>query len=87
MTSITVSLDDTQAARLRRIADQRGQTLEQTVQSMLDAALPGAPVPSEVGESTLALAGIIDDASITPLSAREIDELLAAEAAMIHGGE
>lgn len=56
-----------------------GQTLEQAVQSLLEAALPDAPVAQSLG-STLDLAGIIDAPVIAPLSAREIDEVLAAEA-------
>jgi plasmid stability protein len=86
MTSITVRLDDAQAARLKHIADQRGQTLEQTVQSLLVAALPDAQTAQGPMNSTLALAGIVDDALTAPLSAREIDEVLAAEAAGPYGG-
>lgn len=80
MMSITIALDDVQVARLRRFADRHEQTLEQAVQSLIEMALPDASTAQPL-ESTLALVGIIDDPAIAPLSAREIDELLAAEAA------
>lgn len=71
MTSITIALDDAQVERLRRFAEQRGQTLEQAVQSLLDA-LPRDAVAAHPLTSTLDLAGIIDDPSVAPLTAREI---------------
>ncbi|HWE63793.1 MAG TPA: hypothetical protein VHB98_18930 [Chloroflexota bacterium] len=86
MTSITIALDDAQAARLKRYAEQRGQTLEEMVQSLIETALPDALAVQPPG-STLGLAGIIDDPSVTPLSAREIDEVLAADAHEAHASE
>ena len=88
MTSITIALDDEQAERLQRFTEERGQTLEQAVQSLLDRALPetaGKPTnPSPLFTSTLDLAGIIDDPSVAPLTAREIDEILADESLNPH---
>jgi hypothetical protein len=87
MTSITVTLDDAQEARLKHLASQRGQTLEQTAQALLSEALPDAQITRPGVGSTLALAGVIDDANLAPLSARQIDEVLAAANAATHGDE
>lgn len=86
MTSVTIALDDEQAKRLQHFAQEHGQTLEQAIQSLLDSALPGdlRQPSSPTFASTLALAGIINDPSIAPLTAREIDEILADEAVNPH---
>ena len=91
MTAIIITLDDAQIARLQEFARERHQTLDEAIQVLLAQALPNAQgesdrqsspsaQPSSRFPSTLALAGIISDPAITPLTARQIDEILAQEA-------
>lgn len=88
MVTITIALDDAQITQLKRLAEQRGQTLEQMVHDLLDDILL---TPSATGSSTqhrgatLAIAGIIDDPAIRPLTAREIDEVLCASSHGVAG--
>jgi len=88
VTTITLALDDEQVARLRQLAEQRGATVERVAESLLDASLTRQtitiPVTASALPSTLALAGIIIDPTIAPLSAREIDDVLAGEAMNLH---
>lgn len=90
MTSITIALDGARVARLREIADRRGQTVEQVIESLIETLLPQFPDSPDLAStsSTLDLAGIIADPTVKPLTAREIDELLAEEAGGIqHAAE
>lgn len=82
MTSITIALDDARVARLRQLAEQRGETVEQVVQSLLTTLIPSLPDVASGASfgSTLDLAGAIDGPSVRPLTAREIDDILAEEA-------
>lgn len=89
MTTITLALDDQQAARLRQLAEQQGATVEHVAESLLEASLERQAMKtldlmSSALPSTLALAGIITDPTIAPLTAREIDDLLAEEAMNTH---
>jgi len=93
MTTITLALGDRQAARLRQLAERQGATIEQIAESALDAFL--AQQPTELSPSaspaplalpsTLALAGIIADPTVAPLTARELDDILADEGMDTHG--
>jgi hypothetical protein len=90
MTSITIALDDAQIEQLKHLADQRGQTIEDAIHDLLDGLLAeeeAAMSGTGVHGATLALAGAIDDPTIRPLTAREIDELLADEYAGVHDGQ
>lgn len=82
MASVTITLNDSQTARLQEFAEQHGQTLEQVIQTLIESALPveQQTMPATTYSSTLDLAGAIDNASITPLTAQQIDEILAYEA-------
>ncbi|HEX5548317.1 MAG TPA: hypothetical protein VFX24_12970 [Ktedonobacterales bacterium] len=82
MTSVTITLNDSQTARLQKFAEQHGQTLEQVIQTLIESALPveQRALPATTYSSTLDLAGAIDDSAIAPLTARQIDEILADEA-------
>ncbi len=91
MTSITIALNDEQTERLQRFVEEHGQTLEQAARSLLAQALPEMSPealpdasPHSPFASTLDLAGIINDSSIAPLIAREIDAILADEALHSH---
>lgn len=77
MATITIGLDEQYVARLHQLAEQRGATIEEVAESLLETAL--ANQAREKPTSTLDLAGIITDPTIAPLTAREIDDLLADE--------
>lgn len=53
--SITIALDDAQATRLQRFADQRRQTLEQALQSLLAIVLPDVPRFHHLSQTVLHL--------------------------------
>ena len=88
MASITIALDDSQILQLKRLAEQRGQTVEQMVHGLLDEMLVAAPdvqLGAQQRGATLALAGIIDDPAIRPLTAREIDDVPRASSHGVAG--
>lgn len=91
MERLTIALDDEQMRLLRAYAKQRGQTADEAVATLLgtvlsaEAATPAANGP--VLTSALDLSGLVDDATIAPLSAQDIDRLLAAEAPNPHGDQ
>jgi hypothetical protein len=49
MTQITIALDDEVAAQLRALAQQRGESVEQTVRELLTSTLPPAMPAPRIG--------------------------------------
>lgn len=89
MQEITVNLSDEQTARLREIAQRLAITPEQAAAELLGEQLASSATPSQAVASThltsaLGLSGLVDDPSITPLTAAEIHRLLAAESLDAH---
>ena len=100
MQQITIPLDDQSASRLLELAQQRGETPEQTAQALLLATLPAgsaAPQSSPTGandpdgsKAILALSGIIHFPGVTgPVNTtnEDIDRMLAGEAMNPHADE
>lgn len=90
MATFTISLDGERADRLKRLAEQRGETPEQTIEHLVDDVLDESKQRQQTSSgynSTLDLAGIINDPTIKPLSAREIDEVIAEEMVNPHADE
>ena len=77
MATITIGLDEHYVSRLRHLAEQRGATIEQVAESLLETAL--ANQQAEKPTSTLDLAGVITDPTIAPLTTCQIEEILADE--------
>lgn len=89
MTQITIPLDDESVARLRDLAQQRGESVEQSAQALLLSTLPQAPArlaPDDPDGSRLILSMLgsipswpgIEGAVNT--TNEEIDRILASEA-------
>ncbi len=88
MQHLTIALNDDQIEHLRELARQRGETPEQAAASLLGILLPTSAPARETAAPTLSsaldLSGLVDDATIVPLSSEDMDRLLAAEALNPH---
>jgi hypothetical protein len=98
MIQITIPLDDDSAARLRELAQLRGESVEQTAQALLLATIPPAtptarPAPAlpsddpDGSQLILRMAGSITWPGVEgPVNTtnEEIDRLLGAEAMNPH---
>lgn len=94
MTRITIALDDDVAARLRAMAQQRGESLEQTVRALLTSTLPPATPVLRVGSDDpdgsrliLGMSGALMWPGIegtVNTSNEEIDRIVAEEAMNPH---
>lgn len=94
MTQITIALDDDVAARLRSLAQQRGETVEQTVRALLTATLPSAMSEFRVdtddpdgSKLILGMSGSLlwpDAEGTVNTSNEEIDRIVAEEAMNPH---
>lgn len=88
MERLTIALDDEQMRLLRAYAERRGQTPDEAVVALLGTVLcsagatPAASAPALT--SALGLSGLVNDPTIVPLSAQDMDRLLAAEALNSH---
>ena len=98
MQQITILLDDEIAERLQALARQRGETMEQTAQTLLRAALlaltstPFAPDDPDGSKALMAMAGSISswpghEGEVTHTTNEEIDRLIAEEAMNPHEDE
>ena len=95
---ITVTLGDEQIARLRALAERLQLTTEQAAAQLLSTRLgmPGAETdaseadaleantPGSPFRSALDLSGLVDDPTIAPLTAADIERLLGFEAQNPH---
>lgn len=72
---------DQVATEIEMSLEQRSRSATSTTPAPPDTA--AAPPPLGAPTSTLDLAGVITDPAVKPLTAREIDELLAEEAGAI----
>ncbi len=99
MTQITIPLDDESVARLRELARQRDETMEQTAQALLLSILPSsaettapigahlAPDDPDGSKAILAMSGTIRYPGVTGqvnTTNEEIDRLIAEEAMNPH---
>ncbi|WIG60421.1 MAG: hypothetical protein OJF49_003169 [Ktedonobacterales bacterium] len=91
MPKLTIVVSDTQWAWLQDLARQRGQTVEQAAEAILNDLMdPEHRQPPRAAEETrgiasaLDLVGLVDDPAITPLTAEEMDQLLTREAISTH---
>ena len=89
MTLLTIPLDDESVARLRDLAQQRGESVEQSAQALLLSTLPQAPVrlaPDDPDGSRLILSMLGSIPSWPGMEGavnttnEEIDRILASEA-------
>lgn len=91
MERLTIALDDEQMRQLRSYAELRGQAPDEAAAVLIGAFLSATASASAGGASALTsaldLSGLVDDPTITPLSAQDVDRLLAAEALNPHDDE
>ena len=97
MQEITIPLDDQSAERLKALAKQRGETVEETAQALLRSTLPPPPAPfapddPDGSKALLAMAGSISswpghEGEVTHTTNEEIDRILAEEAMNPHEDE
>ena len=98
MQEITIPLDDQSAERLKALAKQRGETVEETAQAVLRASLPViipttlAPDDPDGIRLIRSLAGSIAywpgrEGQTTNTTNEEIDRLIAEEAMNPHADE
>jgi hypothetical protein len=100
MQQITIPLDDQSAARLQELAQRRGETVEQTAQSLLLSTLPSsasagprlAPDDPDGTRLIRSLAGSIPywpghEGQVTRTTNEDIDRILADEAMNPHEHE
>ena len=95
MQEITIPLDDQSAERLKALAKQRGETVEETAQALLRSTLPPSPTPfapddPDGSKAILALAGTAHYPGIVGkvnTTNEEIDRLIAVEAMNPHADE
>lgn len=89
MTLLTIPLDDESVARLRDLAQQRGESVEQSAQALLLSTLPQAPArlaPDDPDGSRLILSMLGSIPSWPGMEGavhttnEEIDRILASEA-------
>lgn len=97
MASITISLDDDEVARLLPLAQQRGETIEQTAHALLRSTLPASeqtelsPDDPDGTQLLLSLLGSIPNwpgvEGPTETTNEEIDRIIAEEAMNPHDDE
>jgi len=97
MQEITIPLDDQSAERLKALAKQRGETVEETAQALLRATLPAAvsttPFASDDPDGSKAILALSGTAQYPGIVGKvnttneEIDRLIAEEAMNSHKDE
>lgn len=96
MVQLTISLDEETLARLRELAQQRGESLEETAKALIKATLPPetpllSPHDPTGFEPLMSLAGSLiwpgTEGMVVNTTNEEIDRILAEEAMNPHEDE
>ena len=84
MASISIPLSAEQLARLRELAQQKGQTPEETLTQLVQSVLPEPTIASK-SPSILDISGILTE-DMGPIDWNRHDEWIAEEAWDTHAG-